>query len=258
MIEENIHTEASYSVKDDRFTIEKIPDSQLIVELSDSFLHFAVSDPENRMVWLEDFPLYPQSKIRRIKQLFNDHPLLSVRFWKTIKILIHSSKKCFIPSNIEPEEAKEILKLLYKKDVSDTMITSVHDGGFVFEAEPELITFLEDFYPEKEVKIELAESFLRTNTLIFHQLGLTLVLIQNGINTYFSSSFEKFIPILKEKNIQDLQVCGEVTGYALEFKQLSGRFSGVKLAEKNQELTFSQYFQDCPMHRYYLLFAAAL
>lgn len=258
MITENIHIEASYSVKDDRFTIEQVPESELIVELSDSFLRFGVSDPHNRIMWLEDFPLYPQSKVRRVKQLFDDHPLLSIRFWKRVKILVHSFKKCFIPSQLDSDEAKEVLKFLYKTEAPETYITKAGHGTFAFEIEPELIDFFEDFYLDKKPEIILADSVLNENMLIFHQSGLSLFIAQKATNTYFASSHEKIIPLLKETDFQSLVVCGEVTAYAMEFKQLSARFSEIKLAEKIPELAFSQYFQECPMHRYYLLFAAAL
>ncbi|KPM49426.1 DUF3822 family protein [Jiulongibacter sediminis] len=252
-----MHIEASYSVKDDRFTIEQIPDSQLLIEISDSFLHFSIADSQNRIVWLEDFPLYPQSKLKRIQQLFSDHPLLSVRFWKKIKVLLHSSKKCFVPADINEEQASQILQTLFKSKFESVLISKTKEGSFAFEAEEELTTFLQEFYPEREPEIVLAESELEENTLIFHQFGLSLFLFNRGMNSYYASSYANTIPILKEKEIQNFKVIGEVTAYALEFKQLAAQFSSVALADKVPGLTFSQYFQECPIHRYYLLFAAA-
>jgi hypothetical protein len=257
LIKQNLHIEASYSVKDDRFTIDQIPDSQLLVEISDSFLHFAILDGRQRFMWLEDFPLYPQSMMSRIKQLFNEHPMLSVRFWKQVKILVHSKKKCFVPSDVTGEkQAIQILQILVGSEPENTLISKTENGLFVYEVEQELISFLNEFYQEEKPEIDLAESGFKENTLIFHQSGVTLFLANQGMNSYFSSSFDKVISLLKENGIQNFKVCGEVTAYAKEFKQLATQFSSVILADQLLDYTFSQYFQDCPMHRYYLLFSA--
>ncbi|MGR3809355.1 DUF3822 family protein [Jiulongibacter sp. NS-SX5] len=257
MIKENIQISSSYSVKDDRFEIEHIPESTLICEISDSFFRFIVKDKRSRIVWLEDFPIYPQSKNARIKQLFEDHTLLSARFWKDVIFLIHGEHKTFVPAELDAKHGLSLLQQLSNSSIESAHITKTENGSFAVNSTEDLLQLLKDYRQDKPAKIVLADSVLEKPTIIFHRFGVSLFTGGQSSNIYHAKSFEDFLRLIEDFEIKPIEICGEVTEYALEYKQLKARLPQVSLAQQVSGIQFSQYFQECPKHRYFLLFCAS-
>ncbi len=261
MIDNELHISPAYFIEDDRFTIEEIADSKLTIEISDSFFRFSIKNELDKIVWLEDFSLAKaRNTADHVQSIIENHRFLSVRFWDKIQVLIHAKQKTFVPIHLENQSlADRYLQSLFGLPMESTIQLSKR-GSYLYHTNEEILNFFKEFYPEDKLILHLADSALENepaHMLIFHQEGASLFVHENHQNVFFVNDLKAVIEYIKNKDLSNVKLCGEITEYAKNYKVLENAGLKAELIKHAGDLRFSQYFQDCPFHRYYLLFRAS-
>ncbi|WP_341224749.1 DUF3822 family protein [uncultured Arcticibacterium sp.] len=258
MIEDIGYIEPVLLIKPERFSIENIEQYDLCIEIGATYFRFAVKD-KGTFISLEDFQ-YPvnQTQNEFIKSIFNEHPYLSARFWKTIKVILHATKKTVVPGEIDAELASKVWETLYGTTDEDSTIlfSKIDQNSIIFQANNEQLDFLFKFYNEKKISIKLAESLLPINSeqetyLLFDGKGCHITYSKPQLNCYYTLDWKK---IDKSKLIGNLLLIGEITEYATEFNQLTNQINHAKKALLKPNIRLSADFSQIAGFRYFIIF----
>ncbi len=251
MIEETRHISPDFEVTDERFDIAGISESVLIIETAPYFLRIAVKDGSQIYRVLENYPIvkkWPDESW--LKDLFENHRLLSARFWKQVKWLVHSESKTRIPAKIDPKRAREVLKVLTAHFQENDEVIIQDD--LVFAINGVLYQWISGFYPDSDLTIFPVDLFfpekMQGQAMLFFYL--------NGYgyfekhSSYFSSHIENIYPLLN-KDKRTL-VLGEVTKYDRVYRSMELEFP-VTLGSGSIDNKLTQYFSETPLHRYFCI-----
>jgi hypothetical protein len=242
------------SIKEEYFDVDIIPESRLIIEIGKTYFRFALKH-KKQFVCLEDYN-YPENLacVSFLKELFNQHPFLSARFWKSIKIIIHSEKKTFVPVYIMVPETNQIWEALFGENEKDYIIQSavLDNGTLIYQSKREMLDFLKAFYTKTPFEIIPAEVVLMPlkEEQIVYTDGQGFNLAFQG-NSYYHSEWKKVVGLMEEKKFK---LIGEITKYAKPFRQMEAAQLGITLPT-SLALKSSPLFRDLPQHRYFIIFS---
>ena len=256
------YTPPAFSVTDTRFTIDQIPESELIFELSDTYFRFAIKTISNhKFVWLEDFTLYQDIDVADfIMDILNNHHLLSARFWKNIKFICHSTIKTVIPSHLDDYQIDELWHSLYGEAMPNKLRLhqKIGENTLLFEVMSKPLIAIQSFYAEKNIVIKPIEAVVypatRKTMLLFYRNGLQVFKGFEHFVSFAANDFESVKKVLDISETQKIEVLGEVTEYSNIFRTLKNSYPQLQLSPSKGSLVFSQYFQDIPKHRYFIIF----
>lgn len=258
MIDDIGYIEPVLLIKPEKFSIENIDKYDLCIEIGATYFRFAIKN-EGTFISLEDFQ-YPvnQTQNEFLKTIFNEHPYLAARFWKTIKVILHSTKKTVVPGEIDAEQATQIWETLYGQTTKNKSILFAKIGlnAVVFQADTEQLDFLFKFYSEKKISIKLAESLLPLNIdeetyLLFDGKGCHITYNKPQLNCYYTLDWKKIDKRRKQLNVL---LIGEITEYATEFKQLINEINHAKKALLKPSIKLSADFSQIAEFRYFIIF----
>lgn len=246
-------------ITDDRFTIDQINESHLIIEINQRFIRLAVKNPEHIFMILQEYILHADKKFN-LEEFAAQNKWLSVRFWKKITLILHSTKKTFVPGAMDEELAKKAWVCMYGKPAPHTLILQqVFDDYTLVYSGPEILIdfFKKHFNLNDNLEILPIEALISWNTdtiyLVFERKSCHVFYRKSGFNSYFLASENIDDLALKPKKVV---LMGEITKYAVEFKKLENTFDEVNLADFLENVRFSQYLDEIPKHRYFLIFNA--
>lgn len=256
------YTPPAFSVTDSRFTIDHIPESELIFELSDTYFRFAIKQlSDHKFVWLEDFTIYQDLDIAEfILNILENHSLLSARFWKVIKFICHSTIKTVIPSHLDDYQIDELWHSLYGEVQTNKLRLhqKIGENTLLFEVLSEPLLAIQSFYGDKAISIRPVESIVypatRKTMLLFYRNGLQVFKGFEHFVSYAANDFESIKKVLNISEAQKIEVLGEVTEYSNIYRSLKNSYPQLQLSPSKGNLVFSQYFQDIPKHRYFIIF----
>lgn len=148
-------------IKDERFDIDLINQYILLIHVGARDLQVGVIDSvENKMLLLEDFVFPSLSSqdelLQTLEHLFDEHHLLKVAFWKTVKISIKNNKFVQVPEVLFIAESQgEYLKFNAQTDADKEYVQSVinkqTNAATVFTFPKELKDWLTKLYPGENV-----------------------------------------------------------------------------------------------------------
>jgi hypothetical protein len=254
--EEIIHIIPEYSIQDERFDISQIVESELIIETGPGLFRIAVKDTHGYFRILEDYSFpgkHPSEKW--LDALFSGHRLLSARFWKNIKWLVHSENKTRVPCSVSIEKADELLKAFIPgvAECDDRVLVQADEQcSYVYTANKQTDDFLHQFYTGKGIETISADCFLATHfsepVLLFYPDGYGYF---DSKNSYFSNRIEALFPLFNKE--LTIHVFGEVTKYSRKFRELEHDFKLILGVSDNGKMKLSQYFSESPVHRYFCI-----
>ncbi len=97
-------------IKDEKFDIDDIQNYSLSVLVGIRDLQLCVTDPDNKLCYLEDLKLEGiktiNSRVRVLKEVFDNHHFLKAGFWKNIKLGLKTHKFTLIPEPQFDEKSK--------------------------------------------------------------------------------------------------------------------------------------------------------
>ena len=163
------------SIKDEKFSIDKIDSYSLILQLGVRDFQVAVVDgSDNRCLLLEDYVLAPVRSMQELnntlKIIFEAHHILHVGFWKKVKVSIKNQKFSHVPSSLFLKEScEDYLKINCKIDPSSELFLSYKslksEVITVFAIDRELHEWLVNLYPNSRVDFIHQSSSLIEGTL---------------------------------------------------------------------------------------------
>jgi hypothetical protein len=242
------------SIKEEYFDVDIIPESRLIIEIGKTYFRFALKH-KKQFVCLEDYN-YPENLacVSFLKELFNQHPFLSARFWKSIKIIIHSEKKTFVPVYIMVPETNQIWEALFGENEKDYIIQSavLDNGTLIYQSKKEILDFLEGFYTNSLFEIVPAEVVLMPlkEDQIVYTDGIGFNFTFQG-NSYYHTEWQKIVSLMPNKKFK---LIGEITKYAKSYRKMEAANLDISLPSSlSNEAT--PLFRDLPQHRYFIIFS---
>jgi hypothetical protein len=243
------------NLKEPIFDIELIPECILNIEVGTTFFRFAVKFNEKFIV-LEEYNYTDKNKqLDFIKELFHQHAYLSARFWKKINLIIYSTKKTMVPSQLGQMEAEKIWISLFGKTSTGELISTyiIKEHTLVYQTDHSLITFFREFYANKQFDIFPSEAalFKISDSVIFHFDGIGCTATFRG-QSYYHINWKTLHSLTSANN---LILTGEITKYALAYRSMIATNIKVEIAVLNENIQLSPLFSELPRHRYFIIFS---
>jgi hypothetical protein len=144
-------------IKDERFDVDLINQYDLLIHVGSRDMQIGVVDSvESKMLLLEDF-VFPslssqEELLATLKQLFDDHALLTAAFWKKVKVSIKNNKFVQVPEVLFVEESQtEYLRFNAQVNTGKESVQSVlnkqSSAATVFTFPVDLKEFFTNLYP---------------------------------------------------------------------------------------------------------------
>jgi len=275
-------------VKDDKFSIEKIEQYCLILEIGERDLQVSIIDiKSNRVLILEDYSLSKTSdehqKVQVLKALFDEHHLLMVGFWKEVVLCFKTPKYCLSPlSYFSKDNARAILKMNCEVNNSDSVgyyKVNSNDAVNIFTYQKEVLSFVRSIYVNSKIKVTHQSGMLvnavlcnppfaneNELSLYIDRFYLHAAVTNNGKLLYFNSfkiqKFEEYtryinlicheFKILKKEGI--IKVWGYIKKDSTHFEALKKNFPSLKIGNRTSKLNFGFKFDEIPEHQYFDVF----
>lgn len=278
----------NFEIKDDRFDVSQIADCHLLIEVGRDRFRFAVFNTiHNVFQWLEDYHvisiLNENQALKAIKNIYQNHHFLAANYWKTIRVSIQSNYFTLIPEEIyQSDDALKYLQFASGKILTDTeQIFDYRHSRFgavnVFGVEKEIYNWFKDMYPAKKITPTpvigtLIEGILNGKKvngfhLYFEENYISMIYFKDNklffCNRFFYLTAQDLVYhvlfVMNELGIEhDKPVIfyGEITSFSDTYELLSRSLTNIIFASNPINLSFSQYFDELPEHRYYSLFSA--
>ncbi|WKK83856.2 DUF3822 family protein [Marivirga arenosa] len=275
-------------VKDDKFSIDKIEQYCLVLEIGDRDLQVAVIDiKSDRVLILEDYSLTKtedeHQKVQVLKALFDEHHLLMVGFWKEVVLCFKNPKYCLAPlSYFSKDNARAILKMNCEVQSSDSVgyyKVNSNDSVNIFTYQKEVLKFIRSIYVNSKIRVTHQSGMLvnavlsnppfaneNELSLYIDRFYLHAAVTNNGKLVYFNSfkiqKFEEYIKyinlichefkILKKEGI--IKVWGYIKKDSSHFEALKKNFPVIEVGNRTSKLNFGFKFDEIPEHQYFDVF----
>ncbi|MTI32718.1 DUF3822 family protein [Xanthovirga aplysinae] len=195
--------EPKHSIKDERFTIDKLHQYSLSIQVSPEYFLCCVTDKsENRCLFLEDyrFDRFQDEKelFVHLLEIFEQHSFLTAGFWNSVRLSVDTPKFALIPSTLFDSSAlNDYLKWSCPIDPEQDKLLFYHglsnDVVGVYAINSLLYDWVKSLYPNLKVQF-------------FHQ---SIILIEACLKHAVENSKKNFLSIFKEGGILHLVVVGE-------------------------------------------------
>jgi len=275
-------------VKDDKFSIDKIEQYCLILEIGERDLQVSVIDiKSNRVLILEDYSLSKTSdehqKVQVLKALFDEHHLLMVGFWKEVILCFKTPKYCLAPlSYFSKDNARAILKMNCEVENSDSVgyyKVNSNESVNIFTYQKEVLKFIRSIYVNSKIKVT-HQSGMLVNAVLYNppftsknelslyvdRFYLHAAVTNNGKLLYFNSfkiqKFEDYtryinlicheFKIVKKEEI--IRVWGYIKKDSSHFEMLNKSFPNLKVGNRTKNLNFGFKFDEIAEHQYFDVF----
>ncbi|MBK6263676.1 DUF3822 family protein [Marivirga sp. S37H4] len=275
-------------VKDDKFSIEKIEQYCLILQIGSRDLQVSIIDSKtNRVLFLEDYIIdatdNPEDKIELLKSLFDHHHLLMVGFWKEVILCFKTDKFTVVPlSFFSKENARPLLKMNCPVEDSDSVgyykINS-NDSVNIFTYDKAILQWFRSIYINSKIKVThqsgmIINSVLKNSpfpddvvvSLYIDRFYLHAAVSKKDqllfFNSFKISKFDEYIKfinlVLHEFKMSKTQSLIKVWGYINEesnhFNSLKKHFPTIKIGNRTTVLNFGYKFDEVPEHQYFDVF----
>ena len=279
-------------IKDEKFDVDSIEHYNLSIQIGIRDLQICLIDTrDNKCLLLEDFVLgkassYPQL-VEQLNILFDDHYLLKVGFWKTVKISIKSSKYTFIPESLFDHKSLEsylsanchidpnIESFLFYQHIKSKAVN-------VFAVNKRLANWVTSLYPNSTVQIThqasaLIEGVLKerkpsqqTIYLYVDRFKLHVISAQKGELEYYNQfpikkfeDYMKYIGLVMQGLGYQQENCQVVMwGYlgkkSPHFLEFSKYIKNITFGSRPRYLTYGYIFDEVQDHHFYDLYSIYL
>lgn len=273
------------SVKDDKFSIDKIERYCLIIQVGNRDLQVAIIDTsQDRVLLLEDYILNKvasdEEKENQLKALFESHHLLMVGFWKEVIVCFKSNQFALVPLSLfSKENARALLKMNCKVQQEDSVgyyKVNANNSVNIFTYNKAVLNWFRSVYTNSKLRVTqqsgaLINSVIKANSkstaaplvdLYIDRFYLHITVTSGGKLLFFNSfqinKFEDYIKYIGlvlhefklDKETAHLLLWGHIKGNASHFNALQEKFHGLKLGTRTSNLNFGYKFDEIPEHQY--------
>ncbi len=281
-----LHIKPTVEINDDRFEINMISNSVLLIDVFKNRFQFCVLNLQlETLLWLEDYQFSSVSNLFEfnLDSVYQNHHFLSANYWASIQLQVNTPIFTFVPKSIfKREDSNRYLQLLTGSQVSDKyLIYDVEIEGeevvCVYGIEKNILNWFKNMYPAQRILplpriktlIENSRLISKSNSLhiSFEENDIDVVLWKLGqlmlCNRYeyrTVSDFEYFLLMITnelscDNSALEVYLYGEITPFSEMFTVIERNFIQRRFASNTTtKFKFSQYFTDLPEHRYTNLF----
>lgn len=275
-------------IKDDKFSIDKIEQYCLILEVGDRDLQVSIIDEKSsRVLILEDYTLQKTSdedqKVQVLKALFDQHHLLMVGFWKQVIVCFKTPTYCLSPlSYFSKDSARAILKMNCEVGPTESVgyyKVDSNNSVNIFTYQKEVLKFIRSIYVNSKIKVThqsgmLVNAVLNNSSssqenelsIYIDRFYMHAAVSNNGRLLYFNSfkidQFEEYsryinlicneFKILKKEGI--IRLWGYMKIESAHFAALQKDFPALKAGNRTSKLNFGFKFDEIDDHQYFDVF----
>ncbi len=280
--------EATYklvkSVKDDKFSIDKIERYRLIIQIGKRDLQVCIVDTnQNRTLFLEDYILSATrtdaEKVAQLKEVFERHHLLMVGFWKEVQICFKSEKFALVPlSYFNKENARILLNMNCHVEKTDSVgyyKLNSNNSVNIFTFNKAVLGWLRSVYVNCKIKVShqsgmLVNSALKNTpysegksvAIYIDRFYLHISVTSQDKLLFFNSfpigkfeDYSKYIALTLhefrlDKSNCNLKLWGHIKEGSSHFKALKNDFTSLEVGNRTTQLNFGYKFDEIPEHQY--------
>lgn len=275
-------------VKDDKFSIDKIEQYCLVLQVGMRDFQLAIVDTKtNRLLLLEDYILNETNdvdeKLEILKTLFDSHHLLHAGFWKEVILCFKSPKFSITPLALFSKEgARTYLGMNCKLEEDDAVgyykIKTV-DAVNIFTYDKPILKWVRSLYPQIALKVTHQSGMMinsvMENTIVTEDKFVSIfidrfylhIVVNKGDELLFFNSFKiqkfedyaRFINLTLyqfdiPKDSTQIKLWGHIKNQSAHFQALKKQFSGLSIGNRTTLLNFGFKFDEIPEHQYFDLF----
>ncbi len=259
----------------------------LCIEIDTHYFRFCiVENISSQCRWLASYPfpepLSRSSLLNELRNIIDNHPLLSITTWGNIVVSFHSFAFTYIPAPLfRADHAEEYLKIMLPQvqhpedEICEDKLRII-DGHAVFTAPSAIINWFTERYPDKTIRFchytepliyaTITDNYQtitgrRVNLLTDH--GRATVTVVDGPKFIFCNSFQFTTPqeltylilfVIKQldTNPEDIRLIinGDTSAGSPEHTELSRFFPHLEMGKKPQSLSYNPRINDVEGHRY--------
>ncbi|MDH5379852.1 MAG: DUF3822 family protein [Cyclobacteriaceae bacterium] len=276
-------------VKDEKFSIDKLHNYTLIIQIGIRDLQVSVIDSQdNRCLTLEDYVFAPVKSVQEhfdyIKSVFDSHHFLMAGFWKSVKISVKNQKFSHVPASFFiPESSQDFLsincrfdpkteKVLYYKSIKSEVIT-------VFALDLNLYEWINSLYPNSSIGFvhqssALIEGILDyskshkniTMYLYIDRFKLHILTIKgNGLEYYNQFSIKQFSEYIKyimlvvkglqhDQNKSNLVLWGYIGKQSPHYNEFYKYIKNISFGDRPDFLRYGYVFDEIQDHHFFDLY----
>ena len=269
-----------FKVTDDRFSIERIEDYDLLMEVQQTRFKFLLREKISKtVIWLEDHYLgannNPDTLELKLKKVFSDHEFLKANFWNSINLTVDFPSFCSIPVTFyESDLSLNYLKIQYPDlNLTELEIVSLKmkEEYLLFGIPKRTISVFQDYFPNR--LIVFSNSFMNSikyfysheriqnkNLLILNDDWLESIYIEPKTGniktekiTLKSKNLKTFLNEIETNGQLKTLIFGEITPFSHTYRVIKDKLKALEFGGIPRNSKLSQYFSEIPEQRYFTL-----
>jgi len=271
-----------FKVIDDRFSVERIENYDLLMEVQETRFKFLLREKISKtVVWLEDHYLgYVNSTEKleeKLKKVFTDHEFLKANFWNSINLIIDFPCFSSIPEDFYMEElSANYLKIQYPElDFAEFEIETFKYGSeyLIFGVPQKTITIFQNYFPNKLIGCSNSllnsikyfhahERIQNKNLLILDDNWLEAIYLEPKTGnlktkkiTLNSQYLKAFLNEIEKNGQLETLIYGEITPFSHIYRTISDKLTIIEFGGVPRNSKLGQYFAEIPEQRYFTLFS---
>ncbi|MCP9763432.1 DUF3822 family protein [Lacihabitans soyangensis] len=269
-----------FKVTDDRFSIERIEDYDLLMEIQQTRFKFLLREKNSKtVIWLEDHYLgsnnSPEVLEKKLKTVFAEHEFLKANFWNSISLTIDFPCFCSIPQDFyDSKLANNYLKIQYPELIpSEFEIVNfkLNEDYLLFGIPKRTISFFQNYYPSRLIAYSNSllnslkyfhghERIQNKNLLILNDEWLEAIYkepktgnIKTEKITLKSKNLRVFLNEIETQGQIKTLIFGEITPFSSIFRIIRDKLKALEFGGLPRNIKLSQYFSEIPEQRYFTL-----
>lgn len=268
----------SFKIIDDRFSIDKIENYDVLMEIQQTRFKFILRDIHTKtIIWLEDYYLGPSTShatfLENLKEIIDEHEFIKANFWNNIAVTVDFPCFAVTPNDLFDENLTDRYLKLQNPDItpSDYELETIKlsDNTHIFLIPKTIRALLNGFYPNKILQItnsfansiryfQSHERIQNKNLLLFSDEWLEAIFIEQKSGylrtekiALSSRSIKDFMGEIEGKGQLKTLIFGEITPYSSNYRMVKSRLKALEFGGIPRNCTLSQFFSEIPEQRYF-------
>ncbi len=269
-----------FKVADDRFSIDRIEDYDLMMEIQQTRFKFMLREKLSKtIVWLEDHYLGTHNNLdaleAKLEKVFAEHEFLKANFWNSISFTMDFPCFCTVPQEFYFDKlCPHYLKVEFPEiDINEYEIETfkLKEEYFIFAIPKKTISIFQKYFPNKP--LNFSNSFLNSikyfhgheriqnkNLLILNDDWLEAIYtepktgkIKTEKITLKSKNLRTFLTEIEKNGQLKTLIFGEITPFSAIYRLIRDRLKALEFGGIPRNCKLSQYFSEIPEQRYFTL-----
>jgi hypothetical protein len=279
-------------IKDEKFDEENLHQYTLLVQLGARDMQLGITNPDNRILLFEDYVFNdvksPGEQLAIVRDLYDNHPLLTAGFWKNVVFSIKSNKFVQVPAALFVEtSAAEYLRFNAHIDPTQEDVLFCRneqlDSITVYAISRELLKWLTGIYTNSSLKFvhqsaALIEGVLRAASarsgaplyLYVDRFKLHVLAAKDNKLIYYNqfpikhfADYVKYIMLVlnalgMDQQTSQIVMWGYIGRNSPHYHEFIKYIRNVSFGERPDHLKFGYLFDEVQEHHFFDLYSTHL